>query len=131
LILDGERLADFIAKHPRLLNAGAWIYAARRPLATSAMLLLTIMLGYHVVFGANGMVAYQHKRLENQKLLQDILRLEQENGRISRRVRDLKSDPRAIEREAREQLKYARPGEVVYISPEASGQNPAATAQKR
>jgi len=130
-MLDWERLADFIAQHQLLLHAGAWLYGARRKLATAGMLLLVVMLSYHVVFGTNGMVAYQHKRDENRKLQQDIQRLEQENARISQRVRELKSDPRAIEREAREQLKYARPGEVVYISPEATGQNTTATAQKR
>jgi len=57
--------------------------------------------------------------------------LQQENDRISLRVRELKSDPRAIEREAREQLKYARPGEVVYIAPETQPQSSTATAQKR
>jgi len=77
------------------------------------------------------MVAYQHKRAENHKLQQDILRLEQENGRISQKVRGLKSDPRAIEREAREQLKYARPGEVVYVAPEPRPQSSTATAQTR
>jgi len=129
--MDWERLADFIAQHQLLLHAGAWLYGARRKLATAGMLLLVVMLSYHVVFGANGMVVYQHKRDENRKLQQDIQRLEQENARISQRVRELKSDPRAIEREAREQLKYARPGEVVYIAPETAAQNSTATAQKR
>ena len=95
------------------------------------MSVLVLMLAYHVVFAANGMVAYQRKRAEHEKLRQDILRLQQENNRISERVRELKSDPRAIEREAREQLKYARPGEVVYISPETRRQSSTATAQKR
>jgi cell division protein FtsB len=126
-----ERLADFIAQHQFLLRAAERLYGARRKLATAGMLLLVVMLAYHVVFGANGMVAYQHKRAENRKLQQDILRLEQENGRISQRVRELKTDPKAIEREAREQLKYARPGEVVYIAPEPPAQSSAATAQKR
>ena len=130
-MLDWDRLADFLAQHQLLLHAGAWLYGTRRKLATAAMLLLVVMLGYHVVFGANGMVAYQHKRAENHKLQQDILRLQQENGRISQKVRGLKGDPRAIEREAREQLKYARPGEVIYVAPEASAQNSTATAQKR
>jgi cell division protein FtsB len=103
----------------------------RRKLATTGMLLLVVMLAYHVVFGANGMVAYQHKRSENQKLQQEILRLQQENSRIYERVRELKSDPRAIEREAREQLKYARPGEVVYIAPETAGPSSPSNAQKR
>jgi len=130
-MLDWEQLEDFIARHQLLLQAGAWLYGTRRRLATVGMMLLAIMLGYHVVFGANGMVAYQHKRDENRKLRQEIQRLEQENARISQRVHGLKTDPRAIEREAREQLKYARPGEVVYVAPEAPAPNSAATAQKR
>ena len=128
--MDWEQLADFIARHQRFINAGRWLYAARHKLATVAMSLLVVMLGYHVVFGSNGMVAYQHKRMENKKLQQDIQRLQQENDRISQRVRELKSNPKAIEREAREQLKYARPGEVVYVSPEPR-QSSTATAQNR
>lgn len=130
-MLDWERLAEFITQHPLLFRTGEWLYATRRKLASAGMLLLATMLAYHVVFGANGMVAYQHKRAENHKLRQDVLRLQQENDRITQRVRGLKSDPRAIEREAREQLKYARPGEVVYVAPETSSQTPTASAQKR
>jgi len=130
-MLDWESLADFIAQHQVLLYAAEWLIAARRKLATAGMSLLVVMLAYHVVFGANGMVAYRHKRADSQRLQQDILRVQQENDRISQRVRELKSDPRAIEREAREQLKYARPGEVVYISPEPRAQSSASTAQKR
>ena len=129
--MDWERLAEFIAQHHFLLRAGQRIYESRRKLATVAMSVLVVMLAYHVVFAANGMVAYQRKRAEHEKLRQDILRLQQENERISGRVRELKSDPRAIEREAREQLKYARPGEVVFISPATRPQNSTATAQKR
>ena len=130
-MLDWERLADFIAQHQFLLRAGQRIYESRRKLATAAMSVLVVMLAYHVVFAANGMIAYQRKRSDHHKLQQEILRLQQENDRISLRVRELKSDPRAIEREAREQLKYARPGEVVYISPETQPQGSTATAQKR
>ncbi len=130
-MLDWERLAEFIAQHQFLLRAGERLYGARHKLATAAMSLLVVMLAYHVVFGANGMMAYQRKRGDNQKLQQDILRLQQENDRVSRRVRELKTDPKAIEREAREQLKYARPGEVVYVAPEPAAANSTATAQKR
>ena len=130
-MLDWERLADFIAQHRFLLQTGQRIYESRRKLATAAMSVLVVMLAYHVVFAAYGMIAYQHKRSDHHKLQQEILRLQQENDRISLRVRELKSDPRAIEREAREQLKYARPGEVVYISPETQPQSSGATAAKR
>ena len=130
-MLDWERLADFIAQHRFLLRTGQRIYESRRKLATAAMSVLVVVLAYHVVFAANGMIAYQHKRSDHHKLQQEILRLQQENDRISLRVRKLKSDPRAIEREAREQLKYARPGEVVYISPETQPQSSGATAATR
>lgn len=130
-MVNWDWLADFIERTPLLLRTGEWIYGARRMLATVAMCLLIVFLSFHVVFGANGMLAYQRKRAEDRKLQQDVLRLQQENDRISSRIRELKSDPKAIEREAREQLKYTRPGEVVYVTPEPRAQKSTATAQKR
>jgi len=128
-MFDWDRLAVFIARRKALLQAGERLYAVRRKLATAAMSLLVVMLAYHVVFGVNGMMAYQRKRGQNHKLQQDILRLQQENDRVSRRVRELKINPKAIEREAREQLKYARSGEVVYVTPDPPQSS--ATAQRR
>lgn len=105
----------------------------RRTLATVGVGLLALFLGLHVVFGNNGMLSYQRKRAEYQKLQEEVERLQKDNDRISQRVRELKSDPKAIEREAREQLRYARPGEVVYTLPEPLSPRPRAnaTAQKR
>ena len=61
-MLDWHRLAELITQHPLLFRTGEWLYTTRRKVATCGMLLLVVMLAYHVVFGANGMVAYQHKR---------------------------------------------------------------------
>jgi cell division protein FtsB len=41
----------------------------------------------------------------------------------------LQADPKAIEKEAREQLHYARPGEVVYVEP--SPVRPATNAARK
>ncbi len=105
----------------------------RRTLATAGVGLLALFLGLHVIFGHNGMLAYQHKRMEYQKLQEEVDRLQKDNQRISQQVHELKTDPKAIEREAREQLRYARPGEVVYTLPEPVPPQAAinATAQKR
>jgi cell division protein FtsB len=130
-MLDWERLGNFIARHQWLLSGGQWLHATRHKLATAAMSLLIVILAYHVVFSANGMLAYQRKRGDRLKLRQDVLRLQQENERIARTVRELKSDPKAIEREAREQLRYARPGEVVYVAPEPPPPASAAIAHNR
>ncbi len=44
-------------------------------------------------------------------------RLTEENERLDRQIRRLRNDPQAIERIAREEMKLARPGEVIYTLP--------------
>ena len=64
------------------------------------------------------MVVYRTKRSEYQSLQKEIGRLQKENALYSEQINQLKTDPKRIEKEAREQFHYARPGEVVYVSPE-------------
>lgn len=92
-------------------------YERRRKLATGILAALALWLFVHVVFGANGMVVYEGKKADYRELEKEIGELESENGRYAERIKSLKNDPQAIEREAREQLRYARPGEVVYVAP--------------
>lgn len=93
------------------------LYRIRRRLATAAVGALTVWLFVHVMFSANGMVAYKEKRAEIEMLRKDVNGLQSENDTYTQQIRALKSDPKAIEKEAREQLHYARPGEVVYVAP--------------
>jgi cell division protein FtsB len=51
-------------------------------------------------------------------LQKEIGQLQKENDEYTSQISQLKSDPRRIEKEAREQFHYTRPGEVVYVSPE-------------
>lgn len=102
-----------------------WAHRSRRLLATAAVGVLGLLLGFHIAFGQNGMISYFHKRDESIKLQQQMLQLQQENARVSKQIESLKTDPKTIEREAREQLRYARPGEVIYTLPQAP--NPATT----
>jgi cell division protein FtsB len=83
-------------------------------LAIGGVALLAGMLAAHVVFGANGMITYMHKRMEYRKLQGEIQQLQQENNSLQQQVNRLRSDPEAIEKEAREKLRYARPGETIY-----------------
>jgi cell division protein FtsB len=69
------------------------------------------------MFGANGMVVYRLKRAEYQELRKQVLQVQQENDRYIQQIQGLKSDQTAIEKEAREQLGYAKPGEYVYVPP--------------
>ena len=94
------------------------VYLFRTRLATGAVAILAAWLFVHVMFGANGMVVYRTKRTEYQDLQKEIGQLQKDNDEYSSQITQLKSDPRRIEKEAREQFHYARPGEVVYVSPE-------------
>ena len=89
----------------------------RRKLATVAAAALALGVAYHVVFGANGLTVYEQKRHESQLLGLQMLELQQENDLLTGRVNRLQSDPNAIEHQAREELHYTRPGEVIYALP--------------
>jgi cell division protein FtsB len=108
------------------------IYAMRRRVATIAVAVLTAALFAHVTFGANGMVVYRQKRAEYEALKNQNTQMQQENDRYTRQIQGLKSDQKAIEKEAREQLGYAKPGEYVYVPPSPAKPAPPAnhTAKK-
>lgn len=93
------------------------IYTLRRRIATIAVVVVAVSLFIHVMFGANGMVVYRQKRMEYQELRKKVDQVQQENDRYTQQIQGLKSDQTAIEKEAREQLGYAKPGEYVYVPP--------------
>ena len=114
-------------------RAGHLLYDLRTKLATIAVAVLAVMLAVHVIFGANGMMVYQKKKAELRTLQKDADQLQRENQALSDRIKALKTDPNAIEKEAREQLHYARPGEVIYLTPGQPSPNtppPNASAKK-
>jgi len=94
--------------------AGRWLYRMRRVLATLCIALLAVLIGYKVIFGANGMRVWQAKRAEAHRLEQEIDRKQQEQQALQQEVDALqRGDRSVIEKEAREQLGYVKPGEVV------------------
>jgi cell division protein FtsB len=104
------------------------IYTLRRRIATIAVAVLAASLFAHVMFGANGMVVYKQKRAEYEALRKQIVQEQQDNDRYTQQIQGLKSDQKAIEKEAREQLGYAKPGEYVYVPPTLA--KPAAPANR-
>jgi cell division protein FtsB len=97
-----------------------------RKIATVAAAILAIALGYHVVFGQNGLTVYQQKRQDAQALQGQLQSLRKENDLLKGHVERLQNDPNAIEHQAREELHYTRPGEVIYTLPAAAPSKDAA-----
>ncbi len=92
-----------------------------RKVATGAAALLALAMGYHVIFGQNGLTAYQQKRQDAQSLDRQLHSLQRENELLKGHVDRLQNDPNAIEHQAREELHYTRPGEVIYSLPSSPG----------
>jgi cell division protein FtsB len=88
-----------------------------RPAGTAVAVALILLFGWGVVNGKHGLSAWQQQRVVDQQLRQEIEELQSENARLRNHVDRLKSDPGAIEHEAREQLHYAKAGEVIYTLP--------------
>jgi cell division protein FtsB len=91
---------------------------SRRKVATLGVFVLVLFLGFHVIFGANGMVQYTNKRAEYRKLQKETQDLDEENTKLTKQVERLRNDPKAIEQEAREQLHYTKKGEIIYLLPQ-------------
>ncbi len=93
-----------------------------RKVATVSAAALAIMMGYHVIFGQNGLTTYRQKRQETQALDGQLHSLQRENDLLKGHVDRLQNDPNAIEHQAREELHYTRPGEVIYTLPPSPSQ---------
>jgi cell division protein FtsB len=95
-----------------------WLYQMRRIGATLCIGVLAVLIGYKVVVGANGTMEWRAKRVEYQRLQQEIDKAKLEHEELENRVRKLQSDPNTIVKEAREKLGYVMPGEVVLVQPQ-------------
>ena len=110
----GESL-NLAALRERAFGAAQSIW---RPAATSVAVALILLFGWGVVNGKHGLSAWRQQQILDRQLRQEIHDLQQENAHLHDHVGRLKSDPSAIEHEAREQLHYAKPGEIIYRLPE-------------
>jgi len=104
---------------PLHIRAANWVQRIWRPVGTAVAVLLALLLTWHVIHGKHGLSVWQKERAEDRMLQKQIYDLQQQNAEMSDRIAHLKSDPDAIEREAREKLHYAKPGEVIYTLPDA------------
>jgi cell division protein FtsB len=80
--------------------------------------LLVLVLVVHDIFGTHGFLAMRRTQTEIKKVEADLDRLNKENTQLSEQVKDLKTDPKAIERLARE-MGLAKTGEIIIMIPQS------------
>ncbi len=98
-------------------KAIAWMKRGWRPAGTVVAVVLALLLMGHVINGKHGLSVWHQKRAEDRELQKEIKDVQQENAVLQKEIERLKTNPDAIEHEAREKLHYAKPGEVIYTLP--------------
>ena len=89
--------------------------------AREILIFSLLALSIHDVFGTHGVLAMRRTQKEMEQLHGDIARLNEENGKLTGEVKSLKTDPKSIERIAREEMGLARPGEMIFKLPSMPG----------
>jgi cell division protein FtsL len=93
------------------------IFLERHGRALLALFILA--LAVHDVFGTHGFIAMRRTQSEIERVRMDLDRLNKENADLGEQVKALKTDPRVIEKIAREDLQRARPGEIIIRIPQS------------
>lgn len=75
--------------------------------------LLILFLVVHDIFGTHGFLAMSRTRAEIDAVKAHLAKLNTENDELAEHVHDLKTDPRSIEKLAREGSLLGKPGEVI------------------
>lgn len=119
-----DRLVEQLEQNENVNRACDFAYRWRRRLATAAVAVVAAWMAFHVIFGANGMVIYQGKKAEYREVRTEVDSLQKENDRLNKEVDALRTDPKAVEKAAREEFGYAKPGEVIYLLPRQQAATP-------
>jgi cell division protein FtsL len=80
--------------------------------------LLVMVMIVHDIFGTHGFLAMRRTQNEIRKVKADLDAFSKENAALAQEVKDLNSDPRLIEKIARDDLGLARPGEIIIRIPQ-------------
>jgi cell division protein FtsB len=87
----------------------------RRKAATLASIILVVALVVGSLFGDRGFLQLFRQQQRAEALAREIEELRMDNRHLASEIVALRSDPRAIERLAREELGLTRPGETVFL----------------
>ena len=103
---------------PKFSPSDAAAYLRRNARQILGLALFALLL--HDIFGVHGFIAMRRTQNEIKQIREQIGKLNSENKSLSSQVNSLKTDPKAIERIAREEMGLARPGEIIYKLPDSA-----------
>jgi cell division protein FtsB len=103
---------------PTISSSDASLFLRRNARQILGLALFALLV--HDIFGAHGFIAMRRTQKEIEQIREQIGKLNNENKSLANQVTSLKTDPKAIERIAREEMGLARPGEIIYKLPDSA-----------
>ena len=97
-------------------------YLRRNTRQILALALFALLL--HDVFGTHGFIAMRRTQKEIEQIREQIGKINDQNKSLTEQVNSLKTDPKSIERIAREEMGLARPGEMIFKIPDTPKSDP-------
>ena len=107
-----------LKKKPENVAAEEKIRSLVRQYGRGLLGLLVLVMIVHDVFGTHGFLAMRRTQDEIRKVKANLDALSKENAALAQEVKDLNTDPRLIEKIARDDLGLARPGEIIIRIPQ-------------
>lgn len=95
-------------------QAGAYLRQHMRQILGLALFALLV----HDIFGPHGFIAMRRTQKEIEQIREQIGKMNDQNKSLTDQVNSLKTDPKSIERIAREEMGLARPGELIFKLPD-------------
>ncbi len=89
--------------------------STRRKIFIAGLVLFTLVMVVTSFFGKKGVMEIARARRELRALRAEVAALDEAREEIRAEIRDLETDPAAVEREAREKLWLVKPTEKVVI----------------
>jgi cell division protein FtsB len=96
-------------------EAGRYLRRNARQILGLALFALLV----HDVFGPHGFIAMRRTQKEIEQIREQIGKMNDQNKSLTEEVNSLKTDPKSIERIAREEMGLARPGEMIFKLPDS------------
>jgi cell division protein FtsB len=103
---------------PKIASTNVTAYLRKHVRQILGLALFALLV--HDIFGAHGFIAMRRTQKEIEQIREQIGKLNSDNKSLSSQVNSLKTDPKAIERIAREEMGLARPGEIIYKLPDSA-----------
>ncbi len=85
---------------------------------TTILLLIAVVNGilfYRMIWSNNGLLSFSQLQMQHTILVQELAQFDEENMRLSKKIRLLQSNDAYVEKMIRQRLHYVRDNEILYL----------------